>query len=118
MGDDVVELALEILAHLEHDELSVAAALDRIEDVTDDPHLQSEILHRAEEAEVIERRDDVIVPTSTARVDFDRDVVAKDGEFSCRRCSSGLSTGYFIVFDAAEHGPFGSTCIRKVTGRE
>jgi hypothetical protein len=45
-------------------------------------------------------------------------VVTKEGEFTCRRCGAGLSTGYFMKLDAGEHGPFGSSCIRKVTGRE
>jgi hypothetical protein len=45
-------------------------------------------------------------------------VVSKEGEFTCRRCGASLSTGYFMRLEAGEHGPFGSSCIRTVTGRE
>ena len=59
-----------------------------------------------------------MVPTSHNYVSFESDVTTKEGKFTCQRCGAGISTGYFIEFDAAEHGPFGSSCIRKVTGRE
>jgi hypothetical protein len=115
---DPVELGLELLASLEHDSLSVAAALDRIETVTTDPNVQREILDTAVARGIVEREDGTVRPTSHEYVSFETDVIAKAGEFSCRRCGAGLSTGYFITFDAGEHGPFGSSCIRKVTGRE
>jgi len=51
-------------------------------------------------------------------VSFESDVVVKEGEFSCQRCGAGISEGHFVQFDADEMGPFGSTCIRKVLGRE
>ncbi|WP_336002354.1 DUF5830 family protein [Halorientalis halophila] len=114
---DPVELGLELLASLEHDALSVADALDRIETVTTDPNVQREILDTAVTRGVVEREDGTIRPTSHDYVSFEADVITKEGEFSCRRCGAGLSTGYFIDFDTGEHGPFGSSCIKKVTGR-
>jgi len=42
--DDRIELGLELLAHLEHGELSVKEAMDRIEIVTTSPQLQRDIL--------------------------------------------------------------------------
>jgi hypothetical protein len=51
-------------------------------------------------------------------VNFDSDVVVRDGEFSCQRCGAAISTAHFVQFDDGELGPFGSTCIRKVLGRE
>ncbi|WP_227738867.1 DUF5830 family protein [Halorientalis pallida] len=113
-----VELGLELLASLEHDSLSVAAALDRIETVSTDPNVQREILDTAVARGVVEREDGIVRPTSHDYVSFETDVITKEGEFSCRRCGAEISTGYFITFDAGEHGPFGSSCIRKVTGRE
>jgi hypothetical protein len=113
-----VELGLELLASLEHEELSVAEALDRIETITTDPNIQREILDTAELRGIIDRSDGIISPKSSDYVRFEADVVTRDGEFTCRRCGAGISTGYFIDFDAGEHGPFGSSCIRKVTGRE
>lgn len=115
---DAVELGLDLLASLEDETLSVAEALDRIETVTTDPAIQREILDTAEVRGIIDREDGVVSPRSHDYVSFEADVVTKEGEFSCRRCGAGLSTGYFIQFDAGEHGPFGSSCIRKVTGRD
>jgi hypothetical protein len=116
--DDPVELGVELLAALEHEELSLAEAMDRIETVTTDPALTREILDTAELRGVIERDGDRVFPTSHDYVSFEGDVVSREGEFTCRRCGAGISTGYFVRFDAGEHGPFGSSCIRKVTGRE
>ena len=113
-----VELGVELLAHLEDDELSLATALDRIETITRDPAVTREILDTAEMRGIIEREDGVIQTTSGAFVSFEGDVVQREGEFTCKRCGSDISTGYFVQFDAGEHGPFGSSCIRKVTGRE
>ena len=116
--DDRVELGVELLAALEHEELSLAAAVDRVETITTDPAITREILETAELHGVIEREGDTVVPTSHDYVSFEGDVVTRDGQFTCRRCGAGLSTGYFVRFDAGDHGPFGSSCIRKVTGRE
>ena len=115
---DRIALGLDLLASLEHDELSVAEVLDRIETITTDPTVQREILDTAELRGIIDRADGVVRPTSHDYVSFEADVISKDGEFTCQRCGAGISTGYFITFDAGDHGPFGSSCIRKVTGRE
>jgi hypothetical protein len=115
---DPVELGLDLLASLEHDELDVAAAIDRIETISTDPNVQREILDTAERRGIIDREDGRISPRSHNYVSFGSDVVRKEGEFTCRRCGTEITTGYFIRFDAGEHGPFGSSCIRKVTGRE
>ena len=115
---DRVELGVELLAHLEHEELTLAEAVDRVETVTTNPAVTREILETAERRGVIDREGETVVPTTRDYVSFESDVVSKEGEFTCRRCGAGLSTGYFVRFDAGEHGPFGSSCIRKVTGRE
>jgi hypothetical protein len=117
-ADDRVELGLALLARLEHEQLPLADVVDRIETVTADPTVTRTILDRAELCGLIERDDGIVRPKSRQYVRFDRDVVTKEGEFSCRRCGSGLSTGYFIDLEAGELGPFGSSCIRKVTGRD
>jgi hypothetical protein len=115
---DRVELGVELLAHLEHESLSLAEVVDRVETVSTDPAVTREILETAERRGIIERDGDTVVPTTGDYVSFEADVISKEGEFNCRRCGAGLSTGYFVTFDAGEHGPFGSSCIRKVTGRE
>ena len=118
MARETVELGVELLGKLEFGELPLAEAVDRIETVTTDPATQRRILEVAEERGVIERDGGRVRPRSGAYVRFERDVVAKEGEFSCRRCGAELSTGYFIRLDAGELGPFGSSCIRRVTGRD
>lgn len=118
-ASDPVDLGVELLAHLEHDELSISEAMDRIEVVTGDPRIQREILEVAERRGIVERESGTIEPQKGGTyVSFQRDVVTKEGEFSCRRCGAGLSTGHFVRFDGGELGPFGSTCIRKVLGRD
>jgi hypothetical protein len=115
--EETVEVGVQLLERLEHAELSVADALDRIEAVTGEPAVQRAILEVAEERGVIEREGPTVRPRSTAHVSFGAEVVAREGEFDCERCGAGLSTGHFIVLEDGEVGPYGSTCIRKVTGR-
>lgn len=118
---DPVELGVTLLAHCEDAKLSVADAVDRLETITTEPRLTREILETAEQRGVIERDEQagVVRPTTGQYVSFESQVVIREGEFTCRRCGTGLSTGHFIRFeDDRELGPFGSSCIRKVTGRE
>ncbi len=112
-------LALELLDHLEADELALSAVIDRIETVTTSPSLTREILDTAETRGLISR-DGARIHTRRGGsfVRFESQVVTREGEFQCRRCGAGLSAGHFIRFEAGELGPFGSSCIRKVVGRE
>ncbi len=116
--DDRVELGLALLARLEHESLPLPAVIDRIETVTTDPIVTRTILDEAELRGIIEREEGIIRPKSRQYVRYGSDVITKDGEFTCRRCGSSLSTGHFIKVETGELGPFGSSCIRKVTGRE
>jgi predicted methyltransferase len=100
------------------EQLELSDAIDRIETVTTDPAVTREILDTAEMRGIIDREEGVVLTSSGSYISFEADVIERDGEFTCKRCGSNISTGYFIQFDAGEHGPFGSSCIRKVTGRE
>jgi hypothetical protein len=113
-----IELGVELLAHLEDGELDLTEAVSRIETITTDPAITREILDTAEMRGIIEREDGLVRPQGHAYVSFESDVVRREGEFTCRRCNASLSTGHFVKFDETEHGPFGSSCIRKVMGRE
>ena len=115
---DPIELGVELLAKLEDPELSVAATIDRLESVTTHPRTTRKILETAAERDLIEREGSTIRPQGADYVHFESEVVKKAGDFRCRRCGASLSTGYFIALDAGELGPYGSSCIRKVTGRE
>ncbi|MFC7096705.1 DUF5830 family protein [Halobaculum marinum] len=113
-----VALGVELLEHLEDEELPLPDLLDRLETVTQSPAVTREVLEEAERRGVIEREDAVVRVHGSGFVRFDSQVVTREGEFSCRRCGAGITTGHFVRFDAGELGPFGSSCIRKVTGRE
>ena len=114
-----LELGVELLAHLEHEELALPDAVDRIETVTTSPSLTREILDAAEKRGVIEREGARLrVQRGGTYVNYDSQVVQREGEFECRRCGTGITTGHFVKLDAGELGPFGSSCIRKVTGRD
>ncbi|POG55899.1 MarR family transcriptional regulator [Haloferax sp. Atlit-12N] len=117
--DERVELALDLLAHLEADELSLAEVVDRIETVTTDPTLTRDILDTAELRGIIERDGGRIRHNRGGTfVRFESQVVQREGDFDCRRCGASISTGHFVKFESGELGPFGSSCIRKVLGRE
>ncbi|MFB6353348.1 MAG: DUF5830 family protein [Halobacteriales archaeon] len=118
MEGDPVELGVELLGKLEHEEVSLAEAVDRLETITTDPALTRRILEAAEAEGVIERDGGTVKPRSGSFVRFTSEVVSRAGEYTCRRCGAELATGYFIELEAGELGPFGSSCIRKVTGRE
>ncbi|WP_440771363.1 DUF5830 family protein [Natronorubrum sp. DTA28] len=118
VSDDRVALGLALLERLEHESLPLPEVVDRIETVTTDPTVTRTILDEAELRGIVEREDGIIRPKSRQYVRFEQDVITKEGDFSCQRCGTGVSTGYFIDLDAGELGPFGSSCIRKVTGRE
>jgi hypothetical protein len=117
--EERIEVALDLLAHLEHDELALSAVVDRIETVTSDPALTREILDTAEMRGLIDR-DGARVQTRTGGtfVRFESQVVTREGEFDCRRCGASITTGHYVRFESGELGPFGSSCVRKVTGRE
>lgn len=115
---DRVELDLELLARFEDEEVPVAEVIDRLETVTTDPRTTRRILETAEKRGLIERTGDTVRPVGTDYLSFESEVITKEGDFSCNRCGTSLSTGYFMNLDSGEIGPFGSTCIRIVTGRD
>ncbi|PSQ23447.1 MarR family transcriptional regulator [Halobacteriales archaeon QS_9_67_17] len=120
-AEDPVELGVQLLERLEHESLPLPEVIDRIETVTTDATdaaTTRQILETAERRGIIDREAGTVRPNRSSFLSFEAEVVSKEGEFTCRRCDASISTGYFMRLDAGEHGPFGSTCIRKVTGRE
>jgi hypothetical protein len=116
--EDRVELGVDLLAHLERESLSVSEAVDRIETITTNPALTREILDTAELRGVIEREAGRIrTRRGGTFVRFETGVVRREGDYECRRCGAGLGTGFFVLFEAGELGPFGPECVRKVLGR-
>lgn len=113
------DLGVDLLASLADDELGIAEAVDRVETVTTDPTLVREILDAAETRGVIERADGrVRVRRGGSFVRFESQVVERPVDADCRRCGASISTGHFVRFEHGELGPFGSSCVRKVTGRD
>ena len=116
---DTRALGLALLEALEFEELPLSAVIDRLETVTTDPRLTREILDTAEKRGLIDREGARIrTRRGGTFVRFESQVRTREGEFTCRRCGAGLSTGHFIVFDAGELGPFGPSCVRTVLGRD
>lgn len=115
---ETVRRGVEFLARLEDTELSVADAVTRLEAITREPRLVRAILERAEADGVIDRADGRIRPRDSRPLRFTERVTRREGEFTCRRCSASIGEGWFIELDAGEVGPYGSTCIRIVTGRD
>lgn len=115
---DSVELGVQLLERLEHAELPLPEVIDRIETVTTNPATTRAILEEAERRGVVERDGTTVRPNQGTFLSFEAEVVTKEGEFNCRRCGATISTGYFMNLEAGEHGPFGSSCIRKVMGRD
>jgi hypothetical protein len=113
-----VELGINLLACIEDEELSLSAAVDRIETVTTDPSLTREILDTAVMRDVIDRTDGQLQVKHGTAIRFDKQVIKRDGEYECRRCGSDLSTGHFLQLPAGELGPFGPSCVRIVLGLE
>jgi hypothetical protein len=118
MEGDPVELGVELLASIEADEIDLAEAVDRIETITTDPALTREILDVADTRGLLDREQGIVRPRRGTFVRFDRQVRTREGEFDCLRCGTGIGTGHFIAFESGELGPFGSSCVRKITGRE
>ncbi|WP_313694517.1 DUF5830 family protein [Halorarum halobium] len=117
--EETIELGVELLEHLEDEELPLAEAMDRIEAVTTNPALTRDILDTAEDRGVIDREGaSVRTRRGGSFVRFESEVVTREGDFSCRRCGTAITTGHFVRFEAGELGPFGSSCVRKVLGRE
>ena len=114
-----VELGVDLLAHIEWESLSLSEAVDRIESVTTNPALTREILDTAELRGVIEREEGRLrTRRGGTFVRFEQEVIEREGDYECRRCGAGLSTGHFVRFEAGELGPFGPSCVRKILGRE
>ncbi|WP_254831509.1 DUF5830 family protein [Haloglomus salinum] len=112
-----VELGVQLIERLEHAELSLAELVDRIETVTTHPATTRAIIEAAEKRGIIERDGDTVKPTSGRFLTFESEVVERSGDYECKRCGKSLSVGHFIRLEAGELGPFGSSCIEKVTGR-
>lgn len=118
MDEDALEEALAVLEAIAPHEPSVADAVDALEAVVDEPAAIRTALEHAEEEGIIERKNRRLqAPRGAVNRDRRGAIVTKDGEFSCRRCGRSLSTGFFLRINGAEVGPYGSTCIEKVTGR-
>jgi hypothetical protein len=76
------------------------------------------ILDEAERRGVVDREDGRIRVRRGGGIRFERDVVTRQGEFDCRRCGAVISTGHFVRLESGELGPFGSSCVRTVLGRD
>lgn len=117
---DVIDIGVALLDRFEDESVSLATTLDRLDAITTDHRLHRQILEQAAAEGIIEINRDagIVRPQTGTFLRFQSDIVTKEGSFSCARCGRSLTTGYFISVEHDEIGPFGSSCIRKVTGRD
>lgn len=119
MDEETIETGVAVVAALARYDPSVADVVDTLEGELGDTDLIHTVLRRAEAEGVIEREGSTITrgapPAGTPQPAV---IATVDGEFSCRRCGRAITTGYVLRLEATEVGPYGSTCIRKVTGRD
>lgn len=124
--EDRVALGVELIAHIESDEMELPEIMERIGTVSTVASTQRRILNAAEERGLLERNRDekaterekqqTVALRGQNRV-RKRDVERREGEYNCQRCGASLTTGHFITLNEHEHGPFGPECVRKVLGR-
>lgn len=119
MSEAPIDRGIEVVVALAHAEPTIADLVDALEGVVDGPDQIRTVLRRAEDEGLIEREQSSIRP-GREPVDSDRRgrIIKRDGEFSCRRCSRSVTTGQFVRIGETEIGPYGSTCIRRITGRD
>ncbi len=114
-----IDHGVAIVTALARYDPSVADVVDTLEEALDDPDDIREVFRRAEAEGVIER-DGKRITLGEIRQEIPKPgaIVTVEGEFSCRRCNRAITTGYLLRVGETEVGPYGSTCIRKITGRE
>lgn len=117
MGE-TVELGVQLLASAEEDELDLSVAVDRLETVTREPRVTRSILDEAEKRGVIERSNGLLRVRQGPQNSAHTEIVMRDGEYTCRRCNSSISPGYFLDLTGSLYGAFGPKCIQVVTGRD
>lgn len=120
MDEAARDEALAVVEALAPFEPSVADVVDALEAVLGGPDEIRRVLDEAERAGLIERDGRRVRVPSSRRGPTGRRgrVIERDGEFGCRRCGRSLSTGYFVRAGGTEVGPYGSTCVDKVLGRD
>lgn len=119
MDDDSLERGLAVVEVLAPSEPSVADVVDALEAIVDGPDAIRTVLATAEARGLIDR-DGQRISLGRQRAPTSRRgrVIRRDGEFSCRRCGRSIGTGHFLRTGSSEIGPYGSTCIDRLMGRD
>ena len=118
VDDPSLQRGLEVVAAIAPMEPSVADLVDALEGVLDGPDDIRRVLEQAEQRGMIEREEARVTTGSQAATGFRTGrVIKRLGEFSCRRCSRQVTTGHFLRVGETEIGPYGSTCIDRITDR-
>lgn len=119
MDTGAIDRGLEVVAALAPMEPTVADLVDALEMVCPGPDEIRAVLELAEDDGLIEREASTIRRGRSLAPSARRgQIIRRDGEFSCRRCGRRVTTGHFIKVGTTEVGPYGSTCIGRLTGRE
>lgn len=116
--DDRVARGLALVRTWDDEELALATVVDRLEGLSSDPAVIRRIIDVAEQEGLLERAESQVQLIGQPMRSPEQLVVSRTGSFTCRRCGTDISEGYFLRFDTGDCGPFGSTCVRRVLGRE
>jgi hypothetical protein len=112
-----IDAGLELISALDATELKPIEIRDLLYNlITKDFNIIDEILEIAQQKNLLQRTEKTFLITpGSSGLEFERPKIVKQEErTNCRLCKKNLSTGYYVIFKSHTHGPYGSSCIRKI----
>jgi hypothetical protein len=112
-----IDAGLELISALGAIELKSLEIRDLLYNlISKDFNIIDEILETAQKEKLLQLTEKTYLMTPKAsNLQFEKPKIVKQEESAnCRYCKKKLSTGYYVVFKSHTHGPFGSSCIRKM----
>jgi len=112
-----IDAGLELISALGAVELKPIEIRDLLYNlISNDYRTIDKILETAQKEKLLQRTEKTFIITPEAsNLEFEKPRIVKQEErTACRFCRKKLSTGYYVVFKSHTHGPYGSSCIRKI----
>ena len=112
-----IDAGLELISALGAIELKSIEIRDLLYNlISKDYNIIDEILAAAQKEKLLQLTEKTYLTTPEAStLKFEKPKIVKQEERgTCRYCGKKLSTGYYVVFKSHTHGPYGSSCIRKI----
>lgn len=113
MHDKNEKLALAILKNIKARELKLRDAVAIIELISKSSEFSKNILKKAEEEKIIERRKNYIRIISAPEKEERIKIRKRSCTAICKRCGKEIKNCYYLYFPSfeIELGPYGSKCI-------